>query len=45
MTTRKMRTPGLQMYGCAGKESLRRYMCRCEEDTRTDLPQQAPGVR
>jgi len=26
----KMRTPGLQMYGCAWKESLQRYMCRCE---------------
>ena len=41
----EMRTPGLQMYGGAGEEPLQRYMCRCEEDTRTYLPMQAPGVR
>ena len=35
---KKMRTHGLQLYGCARKESLQRYMCRYEEDTRTDLP-------
>jgi hypothetical protein len=41
----EMRTPGLQVYGCARKESLQRYMCRCEEDTRTYLPMQAHGVQ
>jgi len=42
---KKMRTSSLQLYGCARKESLQRYMCRCEEDTRTHLPMQAPEVQ
>jgi hypothetical protein len=41
----KMRTHDLQLYGCARKGTLQRYMCRCEENTRTYLPMQAPGVQ
>ena len=41
---KEMRTPGMQLYACARKESLQRYMCRCEENARADLPMQAPGV-
>ena len=42
---KEMRTHSLQLYGCARKEPLQRYLCRCEEDTRTYLPMQAPGVQ
>ena len=42
---KEMRTHGLQLYDCARKEPLQRNMCRCEEDTRTYLPMQAPGVQ
>jgi hypothetical protein len=38
---KKMRTPRLQVYGCAWKGPLQRNMCRCAEDTRTYLPMQA----
>src|ERR1035441_8467222 len=42
---KEMRTPSLQLYGSTRKESLQRYMRRCEKDTRTDLPMQAPEVQ
>jgi hypothetical protein len=42
---KEMRTPSLQLYCSTRKESLQRYMRRCEEDTRTDLPMQTPEVQ
>src|SRR5665213_2188368 len=41
----EMRTSRLQLCGCARKELLLRYMCRCEENTRSDLPMPPRGMR
>lgn len=41
----RMRTSSLQLCRTEREELLQRYMCRCEENARTNLPMPSRGMR